>query len=95
MSILEALSATGGVTKTADTKKARIMRVVPGNKVRAQLPVDVAKIMSGQSSDVELVSGDILVVPPSSMKKAAQRALDTAIQMGSVILSATIVSGAL
>jgi polysaccharide export outer membrane protein len=95
MSVLEALSATGGVMKTADTKKARILRVVPGNSVRENVPVNIAKIMSGQANDMQLMAGDILVVPSSSSKKAAQRALDTAIQMGTVIVSGGILSGAL
>jgi polysaccharide export outer membrane protein len=95
MSIVEALSATGGVTKTADTKKARILRIVPGSPVRAQLPVDISKIMNGKAGDIELLAGDILVVPPSNMKKATQRALETAIQVGTVILSAGVMSGAL
>ncbi|HYA18789.1 MAG TPA: polysaccharide biosynthesis/export family protein [Bryobacteraceae bacterium] len=95
MSILEALSATGGVMKTADTKKARILRIVPGNSVRENVPVNIAKIMSGQANDMQLMAGDILVVPSSNTKKAAQRALDTAIQLGTVIVSGGILSGAL
>ncbi len=95
MSIMEALSATGGVTKTADTKKAHILRVVPGSAVRSQVPVDISKIMTGKRSDVDLVAGDILVIPPSNMKKAAQRALEAAIQMGTVIVSSGVISGAL
>jgi polysaccharide biosynthesis/export protein len=95
MSIMEALSSTGGVTKTADTKKASILRPVPGSAIRAHLPVDIGRIMKGKSEDVELMAGDILVVPSSSAKKATQRALEAAIQAGTVILSTGIISGAL
>jgi polysaccharide export outer membrane protein len=95
ISVMEALSATGGVTKTADTKKARILRMVPGNSVREQVPVNLAGIMTGKASDQQLMAGDILVVPPSSTKKAAQRALEIAIQLGTVIVSSGLINGTL
>jgi len=95
MSIMEALSSTGGVTKTADTKKARILRAVPGKAIRDQLPVDIAGIMKGKTDDVQLLPGDILVVPSSNTKKATQRALEAAIQLATVVMSASLVSGAL
>jgi polysaccharide export outer membrane protein len=95
MSVMEALSSTGGVTKTADTKKARILRVVPGNAKRDQVPVDIASIMNGKTDDIQLLPGDILVVPTSSSKKATQRAVEAAIQLATVVLSASIVTGAL
>ena len=95
MSIMEALSTTGGVTKTADTKRARILRTVPGSAIRDQLPVDIAKIMKGKAEDPELRAGDILVVPSSNMKKAAQRALEAAIQAGTVVVASGIVGGVL
>lgn len=95
MSIMEALSSTGGVTKTADTKNGRILREVPGSKIRDQIPVDIEKITKGKTPDVELLAGDILVVPSSSSKKFSQRALDAAIQVATVAMSAALISGAL
>jgi polysaccharide export outer membrane protein len=95
ISLIEALSATGGVLKTADTKRARILRAVPGNPVRQQVPVNIAKIMSGKANDVQLVAGDILVVPPSNAKKAAQKALEVAIQMGTMVMTTGVVAGTL
>lgn len=95
MSIMEALSSTGGVTKTSDTKRGRILREVPGRKIRDQIPVDIEKITKGKSPDVELLAGDILVVPSSTSKKFSQRALEAAIQAATVAMSAAVVSGAL
>ena len=51
--------------------------------------------MHGDSEDVQLMAGDILVIPSSNTKKAAQRALEAAIQIGSVILSSGVVNGTL
>jgi polysaccharide export outer membrane protein len=95
MSVLEALSATGGVTKTANTKTAHILRMVPGNAVREQVPVNISKIMAGKTNDVEMMAGDILVVPSSNTKKAAQRALEAAIQIGTIITTSGLVNGTL
>ncbi len=95
MSIMEALSSTGGVTKTADTKRGRILREVSGSNIRDQIPVDIEKITKGKTPDVELLAGDILVVPSSSAKKFSQRAIEAAIQAATVAMSAAVVSGAL
>jgi polysaccharide biosynthesis/export protein len=87
MLIMEALSSTGGVTKTSDAKKARILRPIPGSSKREQVPVDIARIMNGKGEDVELQPGDILFIPGSASKKATLRALEAAIQTGTAILT--------
>jgi polysaccharide export outer membrane protein len=93
MSIMEALSSSGGVTKTSEPKKARILRTLPGTAIRSQVPVDIARIMNGKSSDIDLLAGDILFVPSSNAKKVTLRALEAAIQAGTVILSSGVVNG--
>lgn len=95
ISIVEALSTAGGLAKTADPKKARILRATKANAIRPQEPVNISKIMRGESQDVQLMAGDILVIPASNTKKAAQRALEAAIQIGTVILSSGLVNGTL
>jgi polysaccharide biosynthesis/export protein len=87
MLIMEALASTGGVTKTSDPKKARILRSVAGSSKREQVPVDIARIMNGKGEDVELLAGDILFIPGSAAKKASLRALEAAIQTGTAILT--------
>jgi polysaccharide export outer membrane protein len=95
MSIMEALASTGGVTKTSDPKKARILRAVSGSSKRDQVPVDIAKIMKGKTEDVQLIAGDILFIPGSTSKKATLRALEAAIQIGTMMLTSGVVSGAI
>jgi polysaccharide biosynthesis/export protein len=87
MLIMEALSSTGGISKTANPKKARILRSVPGSSRRDQVPVDIAKIMNGKGEDVELLAGDILFIPGSASRKASLRALEVAISSGTAILT--------
>jgi polysaccharide export outer membrane protein len=82
LSVLEAVSSSGGPLRTAATAHARILRAVPGQPKRAELPVDLKRIMAGHSDDVTLLAGDILVVPGSAGKHAVSRALDAAISIG-------------
>lgn len=95
LSIIEALSSSGGLSKTADGKKAHILRATLPGKIRPQEPVNIAGILLGKVDDVQLHAGDILVIPSSVTKKAAQRAIEMAVQIGTVILSAGVVNGRL
>jgi polysaccharide export outer membrane protein len=95
MTIMEALASTGGVTRTSDPKKARILRNVAGTSKRDQVPVDISSIMKGKSEDVQLVAGDILFIPGSASKRATIRAIEAAIQIGTIMLSSGVVNGTL
>jgi polysaccharide export outer membrane protein len=82
LSVLEALSSSGGMLRTAAIGNARILRTVPGQEKRVEVAVDFKKIMAGQSEDMPLLAGDILVVPGSTGKHAVYRALEAAITIG-------------
>ena len=43
-----------------------ILRLASGQSRRNEIPVDVKKIMAGQSDDAQLIAGDVLVVPGST-----------------------------
>ena len=51
--------------------------------------------MKGKADDVELVAGDILLVPSSNAKKFSQRTVDALIQVATVALSSAVITGAL
>ena len=87
ISVIEALSSTGGILKTAAAQKSRILRSVAGSSRREQVPIDVTKIMNGKAEDVQLLAGDILFVPGSAAKKASVRAIEAAVQAGTVMLT--------
>jgi protein involved in polysaccharide export with SLBB domain len=61
--VLDLITATGGVTPQADLKRARVERSVNG--VVEKIPVDLERLMveNDHSGDVVLKSGDILVLP--------------------------------
>jgi polysaccharide export outer membrane protein len=82
LSVLEALSLAGGVTRTAAPRQARILRPVAGQHSRAELPLDLQRILDGKGKDVPLAADDILFVPTSAAKSAGLRAVEAAIQLG-------------
>jgi polysaccharide export outer membrane protein len=84
LSALQVLALAQGADKTAATKDARIMRVVPGSNDRAEIPVDLRTILSGKLADVPLTADDILFVPTSKAKAAGYRTLDALAQMATM-----------
>jgi polysaccharide biosynthesis/export protein len=85
VSIMEAVSSSGGVLRTAAPNRVRILRRVAGQEKRTEMQVDLQKIMNGKANDVALSAGDILVIPDSSGKRATTRAIEAAIQVGTMI----------
>jgi polysaccharide export outer membrane protein len=79
---LQALALAGGLAATAAPSATRILREVPGDPSRQEMPVDLRKLLGGKRVDVPLRAGDILFIPNSTAKTAGKRALETAIQLG-------------
>jgi polysaccharide export outer membrane protein len=85
MSLIEAVSASGGVLRSAAASHARILRRIPGEQKRTELGVNLRQIMQGKANDQPLLAGDILIVPDSRGKRATARALEAALQAGLLI----------
>jgi polysaccharide export outer membrane protein len=81
MSTLQALSLAGGLSPNAAPGYARILRTTKGSPERAEVRLDLKKILSSKANDVPLQSGDILFVPNSAAKAAGRRAVDAAVQL--------------
>jgi polysaccharide export outer membrane protein len=75
LSALQVLSLAEGL-QSAAASKARILRSVPGAPARAEIPVNLSRLMAGKATDVQLHADDILFVPSSKAKKAGFRTLD-------------------
>lgn len=75
-SALQILSLAEGLDRTAAGDRARIMREIPGSNDRAEIVIDLKKILAGKSPDVPLKPDDILFVPVSGAKNAAYHTLD-------------------
>jgi polysaccharide biosynthesis/export protein len=82
LSLLQALSLAGGMTKTASVKHAKILHEEDGKSQRVELPDNVAKLLTGQAPDVALHADDIVFVPNSAPKAAALRAAEAAVNVG-------------
>lgn len=63
MTVLQALSSSGGFTQFARVKNIYILRTVNGQKTK--LPFNYKAAISGKSSqqDIELQPGDVIIVP--------------------------------
>jgi len=85
ISIIQALSLAEGPERTADLKKARIIRNSSSPAARQEIACDLQKVLSGKAEDLGLRPQDILYVPGSTTKKVALKALETAITTGSGI----------
>jgi protein involved in polysaccharide export with SLBB domain len=67
ITVLRAISISGGVNFGAALSKVRIIRTTPENQ-HVEIFVDVKKIMNGKERDVALVSDDVLLVPTNGFK---------------------------
>ncbi len=86
LSALQALSLAGGMDRAAAPQNARILRLPPGGGNRAEIAVNLKRIMAGQTGDVPLQAEDILLIPSSAPKKAISRAAEAAIQVTTGLL---------
>lgn len=69
VTVMQVLAAAGGPTRYASPGKGMIMHVNPDG-VRTEIAmVDLKKIINGRVKDLELVAGDILVVPSAQWKQ--------------------------
>lgn len=82
MSVLQALSMAEGLERTADARRAKVLRLSTSGERREEIAVDVKRILKGKAQDVALQGGDILFIPGSTGKRAALRAIEAAIQTG-------------
>lgn len=87
VSLLQALSMAGGPQRLAHLSKARVLRLQPGSQVRAEIAVDLKRVLEGKGEDIRLRAEDILYVPNNSVKGFAVKAAEvaTAITSGVII----------
>jgi polysaccharide export outer membrane protein len=83
MTMLKMLSLAGGTTNTAKMRNAVILRKNLDTGKRDQVPVDLKKIMSLKTQDVQMQANDILFVPDSNGLRALHRTGDVAIALTS------------
>jgi len=82
ISVLQALSLAGGVSRFAALSSTRILRASADGGSPIEIPLDLKRMLSGKRDDVQMKPEDILFVPNSLSKNASLRAIETAIQLG-------------
>jgi polysaccharide export outer membrane protein len=82
MSTLKVLALAGGLTSTAKSAHAVIVRKNAQGQ-QHEVDVDLKKVMKRESEDVQLQPSDILYVPNSAGRQAMLRALEFGIALGS------------
>jgi polysaccharide export outer membrane protein len=65
VSVLQALSQSGGMTRDAKGDKVRILRPIEGTNRRYKIEIDAKALFDGKGLDVPLLPNDIVYVPHS------------------------------
>lgn len=83
ISVLKALALAGGLSKTAASKSAKLLRQAPGGAERKEIPLDLKAMLEGKTPDFALQKEDILFVPSSARKVATKTAIEAMVSVGS------------
>ena len=81
---LKILSLAGGLTRTAKTDKAVILRKDNLGQ-QHEVPVDLKKVLNRQAEDLQLQPSDILYVPENAAKQAMIRAAEIGLAVGTAV----------
>jgi polysaccharide export outer membrane protein len=73
LSMMQALALAGGLQPTADRSRAVVYRAVLNTARRAEIPVDLKKLLAGETNDFPLLPNDVLFVPTSNKILLANR----------------------
>ncbi len=82
VSLMKVLALAGGLTHLAAPKRTLIIHVNDEGKQTSQAIIDLDKTMKGKAKDVELVAGDIVIIPSNKMTTYIQSATTSAISAG-------------
>ncbi len=85
VTVLEALSMSEGLDRFSKEAESRIMRKTSDPQSRAEISVNIKRILAGKDKDVELEPDDILYIPDSGIKRATARSIEAAISLGTGI----------
>ena len=85
ITVLKALSMAHGLTNTAKSNSALLMRQDPMSGAKQQIDVPVKKMLARKVDDVPMQAGDILYVPDSTGKKALYRGAEAAVSVATLL----------
>jgi polysaccharide export outer membrane protein len=65
LSVLQALTMSGGYTRDADRTKLRVLRTITGTTRRGEIEVNMKSVLEGTANDFPLLPNDVVYVPRS------------------------------
>lgn len=92
LSLLQTLLLAGGLGPNASASKAYILRPVMNTARRAEIPVDLARLVRGEGNDVPLLPNDILYVPTSIRREILRQGVTTGTNLLTSILLFSLVN---
>jgi polysaccharide export outer membrane protein len=88
LTVLQALALAGGTNRTAKLGGAKIIRKGPNGMTETKL--EIKKMLQAKSPDIALQADDILFVPVSGMKVAANRTVEAATSAATALTIYTV-----
>jgi len=82
VSLMKLVAVAGGLTHTSSAGNTLILHVSPEGIQTSTAIVNLSKIMQGKSKDLDLISGDIVMVPSSRIKSFGSMFTSTAVNAG-------------
>jgi polysaccharide biosynthesis/export protein len=83
VTVLQALAMAEGLDKAAKANEARILRSIPSSDKRAEVVIDLKKILAGRATDVDMRANDILFIPTDALKSLGTKTLESMFTIGS------------
>ena len=93
LTVLQALSLAGGMTRTAAAQRARVLRAPAGTDTLDEIRLNVKRILAGKATDFALRPDDILFIPNSTGKFVALSTLESAIRMAGQVGAGVAIYG--
>ena len=82
VSLMKLIAVAGGLTHTAAASNTLIMHVSAEGVQTSTAIINVNKILEGKMKDLDLIAGDIVMVPSSKLKVYSQMFTSTAMSAG-------------
>jgi polysaccharide export outer membrane protein len=91
ISVIQALTLAGGLNPNANTKTARILRPVMNTSRRAEISLNLQRILEGHESDQPLLPNDVLYVPKASgVKRNLGKTMLIALPLAGTLVSVIV-----
>jgi polysaccharide export outer membrane protein len=82
----KALALAGGTSRAPALKRAQLVRSLQGGG-KELIGIRMDKVLKGEAADISMRDGDVLYIPTSTGKLAAQQAITSALGIGTSVVT--------